>query len=81
MTKKLSQSTEKILNALLSGRHPEAKKYAGKHVMVIGNKVIPLKEGKDGLADFKKLKEKYGEPPVLAFVPRQDITYILVLWR
>lgn len=78
MAEKIPQSTEKVLQALLSGKHSRAKDYAGKHVMVIGNQVVPLKKGEAGLADFKKLKEKYGAPPVLTFVPRQDISYILI---
>lgn len=79
MAKKISHTTEKVLQALLSGKHAKAKEYAGKHVMVVGNKVVPLKKGERGLADFKKLGEKYGTPPVLTFVPRQDISYILSL--
>ena len=77
MSKRVSQSTEKVLQALLSGTHAKAKKYAGKHVLVADSKVVPLKKGEAGLADFRRLKEKYGAPPVLTFVPRQDISYIL----
>jgi len=79
MAEKIPQSTEKVLRALLSGKHNKAKDYAGKHVMVAGNKVVPLRKGAAGLSDFKKLKEKYGAPPVLTFVPRQDISYILMM--
>lgn len=79
MAKKIHQSTEKVLQTLLSGKHSKAKEYAGKHVMVVGNQVVPLKKGEAGLADFKRLKEKYGTPPILTFVPRQDITYILTM--
>lgn len=81
MAKKIPQSTEKVLQALLSGKHSKAKEYAGKHVMVVGNRVVPLKKGASGLTDFKRLKKEYGAPPVLTFVPRQDISYILVLWK
>jgi len=79
MARKDFQSTEKVLQSLLSGKHAKSKEYAGKHVMVVGSKVVPLKKGEAGLADFKKLKEKYGTPPVLTFVPRQDISYILTM--
>lgn len=73
---KLKDQAQINLNLLLSGKHPQAKKYAGKHVMVIENEVVTLEKGEAGL-DFKKLKEKYGQPSVLTFVPRQYITYIL----
>lgn len=79
MTKKISQPTEKVLSALLSGKHPKAKKYAGKHVMVVKNVVLPLAEGKKALNDLNRLEKKYGERPTLVFVPRQDISYILLL--
>jgi len=81
MAKKTLSSTEKVLQSLLSGKHTKSKEYAGKHVMVVGNKVVPLKKGEAGLADFKKLKEKYGTSPILTFVPRQDISYILAQWK
>lgn len=70
-------STQKNLNLLLSGKHPQTKKYEGKHVMVVKDKVVPLKEGKESVEQFKKLEEKYGEAPTLVFVPRTDISYIL----
>ncbi|OGK14382.1 hypothetical protein A3C98_02680 [Candidatus Roizmanbacteria bacterium RIFCSPHIGHO2_02_FULL_37_15] len=70
---------EKILSVLLSGKHPLAKKYAGKHVLVIEDKVIPLKKGKNASKDIEKLEKKYGRTPTLIFIPRQDISYILIL--
>ncbi|MBI2611855.1 hypothetical protein HYW54_03875 [Candidatus Gottesmanbacteria bacterium] len=73
--KKLTE--EKILNLLLSGKHPKAKKYAGHHVLVIDDKIFPLKEGKEAAQDIKELKKRYGRSPIITFVPRQDITYIL----
>lgn len=78
MKKKLQ---EKILNLLLSGKHPKAKKYAGHHVLVIEDQVIPLKEGKEAIKDIEMLEKKYGKTPTIVFVPRQDISYILVLCR
>lgn len=72
------QSNEKIVHLLLSGKHPLAKKYAGHHVMVIGSEIIPVKKGKQALQDINRLEKKYGETPTLLFIPRQDITYILV---
>jgi len=75
------RSEEKILNLLLSGRHPDAKKYAGHHVLVADDKVLPLKEGGDAIADINRMERKYGKTPTLVFVPRQDISYILVLCK
>lgn len=71
----------KTLNMLLSGKLPASKKYAGHHVLVVGNKVFPLKEGKEANDDIQKLKKKYGINPIITFVPRQDISYILVLCK
>lgn len=73
------QSQEKILSLLLSGRHPKAKKYAGYHVLVVENEIVPLKEGNEGLKDIEFLEKKYGKTPTVIFVPRQDISYILIL--
>lgn len=71
-------STQKTLTLLLSGKHPLTKRYAGKNVLVIQDEVVPLKKGKKTLDNFKKLKEKYGEPPVVVFVPHPDVSYILI---
>lgn len=76
---KKEKTTQKNLTLLLSGKHPQAKKYAGKHVFVIEDKIITLKEGKEALKDLNKLEKKYGTTPTLVFVPRQDISYILIL--
>ncbi len=71
--------TDKTLGLLLSGKHPFIKKYAGKQVFVIQNEIIPIKEGKKALEEFKKLKQKYGEPPLVTFVPDPGVTYILLI--
>lgn len=76
---KTRDRTQINLTLLLSGKHPQAKEYAGKHVMVIENEVIPLKEGREVFKDMEKLEKKYGRLPTLVFVPRPDISYILVL--
>lgn len=60
-------------------KHPEAKNFAGKHVLVIGNEVLPLKKGKSGLKDLETLEKRYGRAPTIVFVPRPDITYILTV--
>ena len=70
---------EKTLSLLLSGKHPHYNKFAGKHVMVVNNRVEPLKEGSAVRKQFIELKEKYGKTPTLLFVPRPDISYILWL--
>lgn len=72
-----SQEETKTLNLLLSGKHPSAKKYAGHHVLVVSDKVFPFKDGKEGVDDIEMLRAKYGVSPIITFVPRQDITYIL----
>lgn len=74
----LDKVTEKTLQGLLSGRHPQSKEYGGKQVFVIRDEVIPLESGKKGISDFKKLKEKYGRSPVLTFVPHPGVSYILI---
>lgn len=56
----------------------DLKKYAGNHVLVVDNKVFPLGEGKKANEDIASLERKYGKTPIITFVPRQDITYILV---
>lgn len=73
------RTEKKTLNLLLSGKHPQTKKYAGHHVMVIEDKIIPLKQGKASLKDIDFLEKKYGKTPTLVFVPRQDISYILAV--
>lgn len=73
------QPQEKILKLLLSGKHPEAKKYAGHHVLVIKDQIVPLKEGGEAIEDIDRLEKKYGKTPILVFVPRLDVSYILIL--
>lgn len=70
---------KKNLNLILSGRHSKAKKYAGHHVLVVKDQIIPLKEGEDGVKDIEYLEKKYGKTPTIVFVPRQDISYILAI--
>lgn len=72
-------TTEKTLQALLSGSHPQAKKYAGQHVFVIDKEVVPMKKGNKAMLDFKHLKAKYNHPPVLTFVPDPGTSYILIV--
>jgi len=76
--KQVKKTTEKTLNALLSGSHPLSKKYGGKQVFVIKDEIIPLARGKKGIEDFKKLKAKYGRSPVLVYVPHPGLSYILI---
>lgn len=74
-------TNNKTLNLLLSGKHPRAKQYAGHHVLVVDDKIVPLKEGAEGIKDIEQLEKKYGKTPIVAFVPRQDISYIFTLCR
>jgi len=68
----------KTINILLQGKGSLAKKFAGKHVFVIGDKVFPLKGGKTGAAEVIKLEKKYGAQSTLIFVPKPHATYILI---
>jgi len=77
--KRKEDKTGKTLNALLSGSHPLVKKYGGKQVFVVDKEIVPLERGKKSLEEFKKLKTKYGKPPVLVFVPHPGTSYILIL--
>ena len=49
----------------------------GKHVMIVDDTIVPLKEGREARDQFTNLKEKFGQSPILMFVPRKDISYIL----
>lgn len=72
--------TQKTLITLLSGKSKQAKKYAGKHVLVVKNKVVLLKGNEEDIwQDIEKLKKRYGEIPTITFVPRHDISYILFI--
>lgn len=71
--------TEKTLSSLLSGSHPLAKKYAGKHVFVVDDEIVPLARSERSLSDFKQLKKKHGKSPVLTFVPQPGTSYILII--
>lgn len=52
---------QQTLNLLLAGKHPKIDRYAGKHVLVIENEIVPLPEGKEGLEEFRRLKKKHGK--------------------
>lgn len=73
------KATKKTLRLLLSSKTSIYNKYAGKHVFVIQDKVIPFKKGKNSIKDFKSLEKKYGQKPVLMFVPKKGVSYILLL--
>lgn len=67
---------EETISLLLSGKHPEAKKYVGKHVLAIESEIIPLKKGQGSIKDLDRLEKKYGKTPTIVFVPKPNITYI-----
>jgi len=73
-------TTQKTLNLLLAGRLPRYKRYAGKHVLIVGNMIVPIKRGQAFWEDFNRLQKKHGERPVVAFVPSPDTSYILGIW-
>lgn len=73
-----NKSYEKTLHLLLSGKHPKAKKFAGKHVLVVADKILPLKKGEAAVKDIERLEKKYGKSPTIVFVPRLDVSYILI---
>lgn len=74
----LNKTTHKTLQLLLSGKLAQYSRYSGKHVLVIKDKIIPLKEGKQARKDIHRLEKKYGQKPVLTYVPRKDTSYILI---
>ncbi len=75
----MTTKTDKTISMLLGGKTSTAKKYAGKHVLVVKDKILPLKKGEAAWNDFVMLEKKYKEKPTLTFVPRPDISYILIL--
>lgn len=77
--KKKEDLTDKTIQALLSGLHPLSKKFGGKQVFVIEKEIVTIGRGKKALDDFKSLKEKYGKPPVVTFIPEPGTSYILLL--
>lgn len=75
---KSNSLTQKTLSLLLSAKSKAARKYAGKHVLVVKDKVVPLKDKREEMwQDIKRLKNKYGEMPIITFVPQPDLSYIL----
>jgi hypothetical protein len=63
----MKTKVKNTLNLLLSGKHPQIKKYAGKYVFVGGSEVVPMKEGEGAWKDFETLEKKYHHPPHLNF--------------
>lgn len=54
----MQNQTQKTLSLLLSGKSKVARKYAGKHVLVIEKEIVPLKKGGGRLEGFFEIKEK-----------------------
>jgi len=72
--------TQHTISLLLSGRSKLADKYAGKHVLVVKDRVLPLRDKREEVwKDINNLKKQYAEQPTITFVPRKDITYLF--WR
>ena len=73
---KENKKKEKLIDSLYAGEL--AKKYRGKHVVIVGNKIHPIpydEEKADKL--FERLEKKFPqETPTLLFVPKED-SYIL----
>lgn len=67
------------MNLILSGKHPKAKRYAGRHVLVVDDRIVPLKKGSEAIKDIDRLEKRYGKTPTIVFVPRQDTSYILIM--
>ncbi len=56
---------------------PEMERYRGKHIAIIGNKIVA--SGSSAYLVWKTAKKKHpGKRPVLAFVPKKE-TLILFL--
>lgn len=70
---------KKTLSLLLSGKHPKAKKLAGRHVLVVDDEIVLFQAGKNGTKEIERLEKKHGKTPTIVFVPKQDTTYILAL--
>lgn len=68
-----------IVAQLLSGHGAAYRRFRGRHVLVAGRRVLPLRRGREGLKDFQRLSREYGKPPMVLFVPREDVSYILSL--
>jgi hypothetical protein len=68
-----------MTSLLPAGRLKASKKYSGQYVLVVSDRIVPLKENEnEAWKDIRDLKEKYGEMPEVTFVPRTEISYILV---
>lgn len=70
-------TTDRTLQALLSGTHPLVKRYGGKQVFVIDDNIILVRKGRKALSEFKQLKKKYGKAPVVTFVPQPGTSYMV----
>ena len=79
MKKKITQSTKHTLTLLHTGKLEGAERYAGKHVYVAGDKVIPMQKGQRAKGQLNQLIKTYGRVPVVTFVPKQGFSYILLL--
>ena len=77
--KKLVSNKQDVVQALLRGSHPQSKKYQGKHVMVVNDKIVALGEGEKAVKDYQRLAKRYGQAPRLTFVPKHDSLYVLCL--
>lgn len=71
--------TQQLVTLLLSGKHPKTSQYAGKNVLVVKDEIVPVKSGKKVLTDIKRLEKKYHETPTIVFIPKADVSYILIL--
>ena len=50
---------------------PEVERYRGKHIAIVGNKVVA--SGDSAFSVWKTAKKKYPDKrPVLAFVPKKE---------
>lgn len=76
--KTTTTQTHRTLHSLLLGKSRRAKRYAGKHVLIVRDEVTLLRETeKEIWAEIERLRKKYGETPVITFVPCHDVSYIL----
>ncbi|MFH1890986.1 MAG: hypothetical protein ABIJ91_05510 [Candidatus Kuenenbacteria bacterium] len=74
MTK--TSKNEQLIQTLFSGK--KGKKYFGKHVAVVADKVLLLPNDSHKATELlDNLEVKYKEIPELVFVPKPE-TYILI---
>ncbi len=70
--KNSKKSGKQLLKILLSEKM--GKKYAGKHVMIVGDRIFAAKTGEEASRKFEQLRQKYPDQmPLLTYIPKEDL--------